>query len=80
MMEGLSTLTNQIEKTEFLSFSLDRNGLRSWWISRLLLNFLSISPQMLAQAEERLYESIGSLIKSILFTNNISRFNQKILR
>ena len=80
MIEGLSTLTNRIEKTEFLSFIFDRSGLSSWWISRLLLNFLSISPRMLAQAEERLYQSMLSLINPILFTNNISRFNKKILR
>ncbi|CAF2358577.1 unnamed protein product [Rotaria sp. Silwood2] len=33
-------------------------GLSSWRISRFLLNFLSISPNMLAQAEERLYQDL----------------------
>jgi hypothetical protein len=35
-----------------------RTGLSSWQIPRLLLNFLSVSPHMLAQTEERLYQGI----------------------
>lgn len=44
-----------------------RTGLSAWRIPRLLLNFLSVTPYMLAQAEERLYQGIPRSIVHFLF-------------
>jgi hypothetical protein len=38
--------------------STPTTGFSSWRIPRLLLNFLSVSPHMLAHAEERLYQDL----------------------
>ena len=38
-----------------------RTGWSAWRIPRLVVNFLSVSPHMLAQAEERLYQGNPSI-------------------
>lgn len=44
----------------------NRTGLSVWHIPRLILNFISVSPHMLTQAEERLYQGIHYLINFLL--------------
>ncbi|CAF1379095.1 unnamed protein product [Adineta steineri] len=52
-----SLLKNQHEQLPQIT-STTTTGLSSWRIPRLLLNFISVSPHMLAQAEERLYQDL----------------------
>ncbi|CAF3588163.1 unnamed protein product [Rotaria sordida] len=52
-----SLVKNQDEQFPQLT-STTTTGLSSWRVSRFLLNFLSISPDMLARAEEQLYQDL----------------------
>ncbi|CAF0812327.1 unnamed protein product [Adineta ricciae] len=52
-----SLVKNQHEHLPQISLAT-ASGLSSWRIPRLILNFLSVSPHMLASAEERLYQNL----------------------
>lgn len=57
--EGESNLVkSQNEQLPLPPTTIATTGITSWQIPRLLLNFISVSPQMLAQAEERLYRGL----------------------
>jgi len=61
---------NYFERLKMFFFFY-RTGFSSWRIPRLLLNFLSVSPHMLAHAEERLYQGIHISIDFISSINQI---------